>query len=69
MSRYAFRRMGRLCRCFHDFIAFCYDTINFFVVVVVVLRFVSAAPQAKFPEISYADLYTLAGVVAVEEAG
>jgi hypothetical protein len=25
--------------------------------------------QAKFPEISYADLYTLAGVVAVEEAG
>ena len=26
-------------------------------------------PQAKHPEISYADLYTLAGVVAVEEAG
>ena len=25
--------------------------------------------QAKHPEISYADLYTLAGVVAVEEAG
>lgn len=25
--------------------------------------------KAKFPEISYADLYTLAGVVAVEEAG
>ena len=25
--------------------------------------------QAKHPEISYADLYTLAGVVAVEESG
>lgn len=25
--------------------------------------------KAKYPEISYADLYTLAGVVAVEEAG
>ena len=25
--------------------------------------------QSKFPEISYSDLYTLAGVVAVEEAG
>jgi hypothetical protein len=25
--------------------------------------------QAKHPDISYADLYTLAGVVAVEEAG
>ena len=25
--------------------------------------------QAKFPEISYADLYTLAGVVAIEESG
>ena len=25
--------------------------------------------KAKFPDISYADLYTLAGVVAVEEAG
>ena len=25
--------------------------------------------KAKFPEISYADLYTYAGVVAVEEAG
>jgi catalase (peroxidase I) len=25
--------------------------------------------QAKFPEISYADLYTLAGVTAVEQAG
>ena len=30
---------------------------------------VSFAQQAKHPEISYADLYTLAGVVAVEEAG
>lgn len=25
--------------------------------------------KEKFPEVSYADLYTLAGVVAVEEAG
>jgi cytochrome c peroxidase len=25
--------------------------------------------QAKFPEISYADIYTLAGVVAIEESG
>ncbi len=29
----------------------------------------SCCTQSKFPEISYADLYTLAGVVAVEEAG
>ena len=35
----------------------------------VVLLFVSCCAQSKFPEISYADLYTLAGVVAVEEAG
>lgn len=25
--------------------------------------------KEKYPEVSYADLYTLAGVVAVEEAG
>ena len=29
----------------------------------------SCCAQSKFPEISYSDLYTLAGVVAVEEAG
>jgi hypothetical protein len=26
------------------------------------------SPQAKFPDLSYADLYTYAGVVAVEES-
>jgi cytochrome c peroxidase len=35
---------------------------------VVVLSFRSNLGQAKFPAISYADLYTYAGVVAVEES-
>jgi cytochrome c peroxidase len=34
-----------------------------------VARNALAPVKSKFPEISYADLYTYAGVVAVEEAG